>query len=92
MSANNPTPPSADKTPPKKRMAFSGIEVMFWDEMRKIGATVEAYILRPTQEWAPATYGYKITLDDGRVKTGIIPWDVETFSRVLAIAKELKAS
>ncbi|TXH48453.1 MAG: hypothetical protein E6Q97_24735 [Desulfurellales bacterium] len=89
MAATAPTP---DAPKPPKRVAFSGIEVMFWDEMKKIGADVEAYIQRPAQEWAPSVYGYKITLKDGRVLTGLIPWNIETFSRILAIAKEGTAS
>ena len=81
----------AEPTPTQskpKRVAFSGMEVMFWDEMKKIGAHVEAAIHRPAQEWAPATYSYKLTLANGTVRIGVIPWNIETFSRILAIATE----
>lgn len=69
-----------------KRVGLSGPEKMFWDQMDKIGV-VEAFIIRSPRDWFPDSYCYKVTRSDGTVKTGMVPWDMETFSKVSTIAK-----
>ena len=66
---------------------MTGTERMFYDELEKIGAKIEAFIIRSSREWFPDLYGYRITRDDGSQEVGYLEFDVHTYSRVLAIAK-----
>jgi len=70
-----------------QRIGLSGPEKMFWDEMDAMGAACEAFIQRTTRDWWPDTYTYQLTLTDGSKRVGSIPWDLDTFSKVLAHAK-----
>jgi hypothetical protein len=70
-----------------KRVGLSGPEKMFWDGMDAIGATVTARIIRSQADWETDIYSFKITRADGSEAAGLVPWDLDTFSKVLALAK-----
>ena len=70
-----------------QRVGLSGQEKMFWDEMDAIGAKVEANIFRKVRGWQEDIYQFRITKPDRTTQTGVIPWDMETLSTVLKIAK-----
>lgn len=65
----------------------SGHERMFKAELAAIGATLDAFIVRSSREWFPTLYCYRVTRADGTTAVGAIPWDLDTFSAVLAAAK-----
>ena len=65
----------------------SGPEKMFYKELEAIGAKVEAYIARSVRDWAPDLYVFRVTRADGSTAVGHCPWDLDTYSYVLAIAK-----
>lgn len=66
---------------------MTGPEKMFYDELGRIGARIEAFIIRSQREWFPDLYGYRITRADGSETVGHVPWDLDTYSAVLAVAK-----
>lgn len=70
-----------------QRIGLSGPEKMFWDEMDKIGATVEASIVRGTRDWMSDLYRFKVTRTNGYEVVGDVPWDMDTFGKVLKAAK-----
>jgi ATP-dependent Zn protease len=70
-----------------QRVGLSGPEKMFWDEMDAIGANVEASITRKQREWQSDLYQFQVTRANGSTQTGVVPWDLNTFSTVLKIAK-----
>lgn len=88
MAKTPPLMPAPNEAPKAKRLAFSGPELMFREELAKLGAKVDSYIYRPQQEWADVVYGFRITRADGSVETGAMPWDLNTFSRIIELAKE----
>lgn len=88
MSKKSPDP---EPRPKPKRVGVSGPEKMFWDEMDKIGATVEASIVRKTRDWMTDLYRFQITRADGSKVVGDIAWDMDTFGNVLKIAKGEKS-
>lgn len=66
---------------------MTGPERMFYDEMNALEATVEAFIIRKPREWAQDLYGYRVTRKDGSQAAGYLPWDLDTYGTVIAIAK-----
>ena len=70
-----------------QRVGLSGQEKMFWDQMDEIGAKVEASITRKNRDWQKDLYQFQVTRADGTKETGVIPWDMDTLSTVLKIAK-----
>jgi hypothetical protein len=70
-----------------KPFGVSGPELILREELEKIGATVEATIWRPSQEWLPNQYAFRVTRKDGSQQTGVVPWDLSTFAKVLEVAK-----
>ncbi|MEN6302266.1 MAG: hypothetical protein ABFD96_06035 [Armatimonadia bacterium] len=65
----------------------TGTEKMFYEELGKLGAKIEAFIVRGPRDWFPDLYGFKITRADGSIHVGHTEWDVGTYARVLTIAK-----
>lgn len=65
----------------------SGPEKMFYKELEAIGATVEAFIVRSSRAWFPDLYCFRVTRADGSTGVGHIPWDLDTYSAVLKLAK-----
>lgn len=66
---------------------MSGPERMFYEELEAIGARVDAFIVRAQRDWFPDLYGYRITRADGSIAVGHVPWDLNTYAAVLAVAK-----
>lgn len=65
----------------------TGTEKMFYNELEAIGAKIEAFIIRAPRDWFHDIYGFRITRADGSTAVGHVPWDLNTYSAVLAIAK-----
>lgn len=65
----------------------TGPEKMFYNELEKLGAKVEAFIMRSPRDWFPDIYGYRVTRADGTQVVGNVPWDLDTYSTILKIAK-----
>lgn len=66
---------------------MTGTERMFYDELASIGAKIEAFIIRSSRDWFPDLYGYRITRANGSEVVGYTPYNVDTYSKVLSIAK-----
>jgi hypothetical protein len=76
----------ADEAKPD-RVGLSGPERMFWEEMDGLGITMEAYIQRTSRDWWPDQFIYRMTLADGSQKTGSIAWDLDSYSKLIAVAR-----
>ena len=74
-----------------QRVGLSGQEKMFWDQMDAMGAKVEASITRKVRDWQTDLYQFRVTRADASTHVGVIPWDMDTLSTVLKIAKEGKS-
>jgi hypothetical protein len=62
-------------------------ERMFYDEMAKIGASLEGFIRRSPRDWYPDKRAYKITRSDGSIRVGEVNVDLETYQNILNVAK-----
>jgi hypothetical protein len=69
------------------RSALTGAVRIFWDEMDKLGATMEGNRVFPTHEWEVVRFNYRVTRNDGSQLTGSLPWDIDTYSNLLKVAK-----
>lgn len=65
----------------------TGTERMFCDELEKLGAKSEAFIIRSSREWFPDIYGFRVTRADGTQAVGHLPYDLDTYAKVIAIVK-----
>lgn len=66
----------------------TGPEKMLFDELAALGVTLEALIIRTPRDWVPDLYAYRLTTKSGGViATNVIPWDIDTYPKVLAAAK-----
>lgn len=61
-------------------------EIHFWDAFEPLHIELESKLQRAVHG-PEKNYVYKMTYQDGTIKTGMVPWDLYTYINLLKIAK-----
>lgn len=70
------------------KITNSAQERIFNKNLEELGVEIEGFIFRPSVSWMPEQYGFRLTYPNGSTRVGMVDWGLDSYSVILAKARE----